>query len=128
MVLPGSKLGRAIAYALNHEDTFKNVLLDGRLVLSNNLAERAIKTLVIGRKNWLFSQSFEGAQSSAIILSLIETAKRNNLDPEKYIEYLLDQLPNEENLTDKETLSAYLPWEKEVQEQCKSRIERRKAA
>lgn len=108
LVLPGSKLGKAIAYALNHEDTFKNVLLDGRLVLSNNLAERAIKTLVIGRKNWLFSQSFEGAQSSAIILSLIETAKRNNLDPEKYIEYLLDQLPNEENLTDKETLSAYL--------------------
>jgi hypothetical protein len=53
--------------------------------------------LVIGRKNWLFSQSFEGAQSSAIILSLIETAKRNNLDPEKYIEYLFDQLPNEEN-------------------------------
>ena len=128
LVLPGSKLGKAIAYALNHEDTFKNVLLDGRLVLSNNLAERAIKTLVIGRKNWLFSQSFEGAQSSAIILSLIETAKRNNLDPEKYIEYLLDQLPNEENLTDKETLLAYLPWEKEVQEQCKSRIERRKAA
>ncbi|MGU9560583.1 IS66 family transposase, partial [Lactiplantibacillus pentosus] len=79
--LPGSKLGKAIAYALNHEDTFKNVLLDGRLVLSNNLAERAIKTLVIGRKNWLFSQSFEGAQSSAIILRLIETAKRNNLDP-----------------------------------------------
>lgn len=128
LVLPGSKLGRAIAYALNHEDTFKNVLLDGKLVLSNNLAERAIKTLVIGRKNWLFSQSFEGAQSSAIILSLIETAKRNNLDPEKYIEYLLDKLPNEENLTDQEHLSAYLPWTKEVQEKCKTRIEQRKAA
>ena len=128
LVLPGSKLGRAIAYALNHEDTFKNVLLDGKLVLSNNLAEQAIKTLVIGRKNWLFSQSFEGAQSSAIILSLIETAKRNNLDPEKYIEYLLDKLPNEENLTDQEHLSAYLPWTKEVQEKCKTRIEQRKAA
>ena len=128
MVLPGSKLGKAVAYALNHEETFKNVLLDGKLVLSNNQAERAIKTLVIGRKNWLFSQSFEGAQTSAIILSLIETAKRNNLDPEKYIEYLLDKLPNEETLTDKERLSAYLPWTKEVQGACKTKEKPMKAA
>lgn len=115
MILPGSKLGKAIAYALNHEAAFENVLLDGKLVLSNNQTERAIKTLVIGRKNWLFSQSFEGAQDSAIILSLIETAKRNSLEPEKYIEYLLDNLPNEETLTDKKALSAYLSWTKEVQ-------------
>ena len=128
MILPGSKLGKAIAYALNHEETFKNVLLDGKLVLSNNQAERAIKTLVIGRKNWLFSQSFEGAQTSAIILSLIETAKRNNLDPEKYIEYLLDNLPNEETLTDKKVLSAYLPWTKEVQKACKTKEKQMKAA
>ena len=52
-----------------------SLLEDGNLVLSNNLAERAIKSLVIGRKNWLFSQSFEGAQSSAIIMTLLETAK-----------------------------------------------------
>ena len=103
-------------------------MLDGKLVLSNNHAERAIKTLVIGRKNWLFSQSFEGAQTSAIILSLIETAKRNNLDPEKYIEYLLDKLPNEETLTDKEKLSAYLPWTKEVQKVCKTKEKQRKVA
>ena len=101
MTLPNSKLGKAFAYSLNHETTFKHVLLDGRLVLSNNLAERAIKTLVIGRKNWLFSQSFNGAKSSAIILSLIETAKRNDLDPEKYLKYLLYKLPNESTLTDK---------------------------
>ena len=128
MVLAGSKLGKAIAYALNHEETFKNILLDGELVLSNNHAEQAIKTLVIGRKNWLFSQSFEGAQTSAIILSLIETAKRNNLDSEKYIEYLLNNLPNEETLTDKERLSAYLPWTKEVQEACKTKEKQMKAA
>ena len=83
---------------MNHETTFKHVLLDGRLALSNNLAERAI--IVIGRKNWLFSQSFNGAKSS-IILSLIETAKRNDLDPEKYLKYLLYKLPNESTLTDK---------------------------
>ena len=54
--------------------------------------------LVIGRKNWLFSQSFEGTQSSAIIMTLLETAKRNGLDPEKYINYLLTNLPNEDTL------------------------------
>ena len=118
MTLPNSKLGKAFAYSLNHEETFKHVLLNGRLVLSNNLAERAIKTLVIERKNWLFSQSFNGAQSS-IILSLIETAKRNDLDPEKYLKYLLYKLPNESTLTDKEALSAYLPWTKQVQASCR---------
>ena len=50
MTLPNSKLGKAFAYSLNHETTFKHVLLDGRLILSNNLAERAIKTLVIGAR------------------------------------------------------------------------------
>lgn len=99
-----SKLGKAIAYFLNHEETFKHVLLDGRLVLSNNLAERATKTLVIERKNWLFSQNFTGAQSLAVILSLIETAKRNGLNLEKYFKYLLSNLPNELTLTDREKL------------------------
>ena len=61
-VLPESKLGRALKYSLDYESTFKTVLEDGRLVLSNNLAERAIKSLVMGRKNWLFSQSLEGAE------------------------------------------------------------------
>ncbi|WP_173000577.1 transposase domain-containing protein, partial [Lactobacillus helveticus] len=85
----------------------------------NNLAERAIKSLVIGRKNWLFCQSFNGAQSSAIILSLIETAERNGLDPEKHLVYLLSNLPNESTLTDKEALSAYLPWTKTTQANCR---------
>lgn len=118
-VLPGSKLGRAITYALKYEETFKTVLTDGSLVLSNNLAERAIKGLVMGRKNWLFSQSFEGAKSSAIILSLLETAKRNGLDSEKYLTYLLEKLPNEESFAKKAALEAYLPWSETVQADCK---------
>ncbi len=79
-VLPGSSLGKALDYSLNHEETFRAILKDGRLVLSNNLAERAIKSLVMGRKNWLFSQSFEDAKSTAIIMSLLETAKRYGLE------------------------------------------------
>ena len=95
-VLPGLKLGSAITSVLKYEEIFKTVLAEGSLVLSNNLAERAIRGLVMGRKNWLFSQSFEGAKSSAIILSLLETSKRNGLDSEKYLTYRLEKLPNEE--------------------------------
>ena len=100
-VLPGSKLGTAMEYSLKYETTFRTVLSDGDLVLSNNMAERAMKTLVMGRKNCLFSQSFEGAKSTAIILSLLETAKRHGLDAEKYMTYLLEHLPNEETLAKK---------------------------
>ncbi|MFX3810259.1 transposase, partial [Streptococcus suis] len=73
----------------------------GYSVLSNNMAYRAMKTLVMGRKNWLFSQSFEGAKSTTIIFSLLKTAKRHELDTEKYMNYLLDNLPNEETLAKK---------------------------
>ena len=78
------------------------------------MAERAMKTLVMTRKNWLFSQSFEGAKSTAIILSLLETAKRCGLDSEKYMTYLLEHLPNEETLAKKEVLEAYLPWDETI--------------
>ncbi|HEN2709136.1 TPA: IS66 family transposase [Streptococcus agalactiae] len=118
-VLPGSKLGRAIDYSLKYEETFRTVLKDGSLVLSNNMAERAIKSLVMRRKNWHFSQSFEGAKSSAIIMSLLATAKRHHLDSEKYIGYLLENLPNEEIFAKKEVLEAYLPWAEKVQQNCR---------
>ena len=94
-ILPGSKLGRAIEYSLKYEETFKIIWKDRHLVLSNNLAERAIKSLVMVRKNWLFSQSFEGAKATAFIMSLLETAKRHQLNSEKYISYLLECLLNE---------------------------------
>ena len=67
----------------------------------------------------LFSQSFEGAKSSASILSLLETAKRNGLDSEKYLTYLLEKLPNEESFAKKAVLEAYLPWSEIVQANCK---------
>ena len=71
-----------------------------------------------GTQELASSQSFAGAQTSGIILSLIETAKRHGLDPEKYLNYLLQKLPNEESLNS-EALEAYLPWQKEIQKMCK---------
>ena len=82
-----------------------NVPKDGRLELSNNRAERAVKEIVMGRKNGLFLQSSTGAKSMAIILSILETA----MDQFKYINYLLDKLPNEPSLLDNQCLEAYLP-------------------
>lgn len=118
-VLRNSKLGKAFSYFLSHEDKFRNVLRNGDLVLTNNMAERSIKELVMGRNNWIFSQSFKGAQSVAIILSIIKIGERNDLDPLKYIQYLLEKLPNETDINNQETLKAYLPWAEEVQAACK---------
>jgi hypothetical protein len=69
-------------------------MLDGRCETSNNRAERAIKPFVIGRKNFLFSKSPKGAKASAIVYSIIETAKANNLNPFYYLTYLFEKLPN----------------------------------
>lgn len=74
---------------------------------------------MIGRKNWLFSQSFEGAQSGAIIMTLLKTAKRHGLDAEKYINNLLTHMPNENILEKNDVLKAYLQWNEIIQETCK---------
>ena len=68
-------------------------LEDGRLELSNNRAERSIKPFVMGRKNWLFANTPGGAQASAVIYSLIETAKENGLDPYRYLLWVLQNAP-----------------------------------
>ena len=91
--------------------------------MSNNRAERGIKALVIGRKNWLFSTSFKGAQYSGIILSIIETAKANGLDPEKYLTFLLSAMPNEKHLSEK-VLEDYLPWHPAIQAICRKKLKR----
>jgi hypothetical protein len=96
-----------------------NILKDGRLELSNNRAERAVKETVMRRKNWLFSQSSTGAKVMAIIMSILETAKQNGLDRLRYINYLLDKLPNERSVLDNQRLEAYLPWPENVQLHCK---------
>ncbi len=94
-------------------------LQDGHCDVSNNTAENSIRPFTVGRKNWLFSNSPKGAKASAIVYSLIETAKANDLDPERYRKYLFEKLPNTANFKDAETLDQYLPWATEPQEKCK---------
>ena len=92
-VAPKSALGKALHYLREQWPYLIRYLEDGRLELSNNRAERSIKPFVIGRKNFLFANSPLGAQSSAVIYSLIETAKENGLDPYSYLVWALEQAP-----------------------------------
>jgi len=117
-VLPKSSYGKAINYCFNQREKLKAFLLDGRLELSNNRAERAIKSFVIGRKNWLFSNTPRGANASAIIYSIIETAKENNLNPFEYLTYLFERLPNEDT-DDMGVLDSLMPWSEALPERCK---------
>ena len=93
-----SKMGKAIKYALNQKEYLVNYLNDGTTEISNNRGERQIKPFVIGRKNWLFSNTKSGANMSSIYYSLIESAKMNNLDIHSYLEYILEEIQNNDNI------------------------------
>jgi transposase len=91
--LAKTPIGKAIAYTLNHWRALNNYLGNGILNIDNNTAERAMKTVVIGRKNWLFAGSHEGATNAAILYSLIETCKLNGINPFYYLQDVLKRLP-----------------------------------
>lgn len=88
-----SKIGKALTYLDNPWEYLINYTLDGRLEISNNIAERSIKPFVIDRKNFLFSHTPNGTMSTAITMSIIETAKANNLNPYKYLEWIFKTAP-----------------------------------
>ena len=98
---------------------FWNYLEDGNCSISNSLAENCIRPFVIGRKNWLFSGSPKGAEASAGIYTLVETAKANGLAPMKYIKYILSDMPGSAFLEHPEYLDDYLPWNPLVKEFCR---------
>lgn len=112
---------KAITYTNGCRPYLKNYLASGACSFSNNLTENALRPTVVSRKNWLFCDSQDGAESSAIIFSLIETAKANGLDAKKYLQYLLDSRPNE-NMTD-EQLELLAPWNEEVKKVCVNNVE-----
>jgi len=106
-VAPSSALGKAISYALGQWDTVVHYLDHEFLTPDNNLVENAIRPFVIGRKNWLFSNTPSGAHASAGLYTLIETAKANGHEPYKYLCYLFDMLPKAKKLDEKLALLPY---------------------
>lgn len=116
--LPKSKFGQAVTYCRNQWEKLSAFLEDGRLELDNNRAERTIKPFVIGRKNWLFANTPQGARASAMTYSVMETAKENGLHPSTYLTYLFEQLPNIDT-SDPSALDALLPWSDSLPDSCR---------
>jgi transposase len=112
-VLPKSALGEALTYCRNQWPKLIVFLEDGRLELDNNRAERSIKPFVIGRKNWLFANTARGARVSAVVYSIVETAKENGLDPCAYLKYLFDRLPGIPR-DNADALDSLLPWSEPI--------------
>lgn len=117
-ITPKSVTGMAVQYCLNQWDKLEAFLLDGRLELSNNRSERTIKSFVMGRKAWIFNNTPKGANASATIYSVVETARENGLNPFEYLKFLLEQLPNID-LNDKAVIDKLLPWSTNLPEYCK---------
>ena len=109
--VPGSgKLHDAFTYALNQEKYLKVFLEDGEVPIDNNASERAIRGFCVGKKNWQMIDTINGAKTSAMIYSIAETAKANNLKPYDYFEHLLEEIPKHMEDTDRSFLKELLPW------------------
>ena len=108
------KLKDAFSYALNQEKYLRVFLTDGDVPMDNNASERAIRGFCVGKKNWQMIDTINGAKSSAIIYSIAETAKANNLKPYEYFEHLLTEIPKRMDDSDRSFLDDLLPWSEKL--------------
>lgn len=122
VVPPRGKTAEGLRYSVNQEKYLKVFLTDGNVPIDNSASERAIRTFCIGKKNWMFHDSVKGAQASAVIYSISETAKLNNLRPYYYFKHLLTELPKlyeGKGSIDPAKLEHLLPWSPELPEECR---------
>lgn len=117
----GSKLEKAVNYAINHKETLMNYLLDGRCEISNNAAERMAKSYVTDRKNFLFHDTADGATASSIVFGLVETATANNLNVYQYLYILLLYMPDYKN--EPVGIEQLMPWSDFIKEKCSGIID-----
>ena len=108
------KFGDAVGYALNQKKYLRVFLTDGDVPIDNNASERAIRGFCIGKKNWQMIDTIHGAKSSAIIYSIVETAKANNLKPFDYVQHLLEEMPKHMDDRDCSFLENLLPWSEKL--------------
>ena len=114
-----SKTWEGFHYSLNQEKYLKVFLDDGEVPMDNNAAEQSIRGFCIGKKNWVMIDTIAGAKASAIIYSIAETAKTNNLKPYDYFEYLLTEIPKHLDDTDRSFLDDLLPWSPSLPANCR---------
>ena len=113
----GSKLEDAVRYSLNQKQQLMAFLDHGEVPISNNLAENAIRPFTLGRKNWLFCDTPKGADASAVVYSLVESAKANGIEPFAYLQHVLVQLPYFGKSPSHEDLEALMPWAPDIQQE-----------
>ena len=111
-----------LKYSLNQEKYLKVFLEDGEVPIDNSATERAIRPFTIGRANWHIIDTIHGAQSSAVIYSLVETAKANKLKIYEYLKHLLTEIPKHMEATSLDFLEDLLPWSKNLPEECRKKI------
>lgn len=119
---PGTKTAKGLAYCINQEKYLRVFLSDPAVPLDNNAAEIAIRSFCVGKKNWKLIDTINGAQASAVLYSLVETAKANNLKCYEYFKFLLTEIPkhmDEKNLSFLEDL---LPWSEKIPGECRKKI------
>ena len=119
-----SLIGDAILYTLNQEVYLRRYLEDGHLSIDNNSAERALKNFAVGRRNWLFAKSVRGADASALVYSITETALLNHLKPYAYLTYILDELRKMGAFPKEEELKKLLPWSENLPEYCRTKLKK----
>lgn len=118
-VLPKSETGQGFTYCLNQEKYLRVFLEDGNVPADNNAAEGSIRGFCIGKRNWHLIDTIDGAKASAIIYSIAETAKANNLKPYHYFELLLTEIPKHMEDTNLDFLDDLLPWSEKLPVECK---------
>lgn len=116
-----SLIGDAILYTLDQEPYLRRYLDDGHLSIDNNSAERAIKNFAVGRRNWLFAKSIRGADASAVVYSITETALLNGLKPYVYLTYVLDQIRQMGPFPKPDELERLLPWSDDLPEEFRTK-------
>lgn len=115
-----SATAKAINYCLNQENYLRSFLSNGSIPMDNNSAEQAIRPFTLGRKNWVNMFSSNGAEASAVIYSLVETAKANEIRVYDYLELLLTELPKHVDDTDNSFIQNLMPWSDKVKEKCQA--------
>ena len=118
------RIADAILYTLNQEVYLRRYLEDGHLSIDNNSAERALKNFAVGRRNWLFAKSIRGADASALVYSITETALMNHLKPYAYLTYILDELRKMGAFPKEEDLKKLLPWSEDLPEYCRTKLKK----
>ena len=121
-VPPKSKTGQGLQYLVNQEPYLKVFLTDGDVPIDNSASERSIRTFCIGKKNWMFHNTANGASASAMVYSISETAKLNSLRPYYYFRHILTELPKRCDVNGKinpAELDDLMPWSEELPDECR---------